>query len=371
MKKSMYYCVIAFAAFLLFGGTEERIQASASEESIIGISSDYLRLYIGADDSLGVIDDQFIEDGETTLFSIDGKTQLLSQFAITNIAGSYVNIRSGPSTDYEVLGRLYPGGIATAVSTEDGWVKIVSGGIEGYIRADFLIFGQEAVDYSNEYYSTHYRVISNTLNLRSSASTDSSIKAQLIKNADLVLLEKQDDWYKVRWNGTASSVVGYVFTEYISNEHKYAVSLEEAKEYEVKNSYQLANIIWPLPADHRISSYFGYRVPPCPGASSFHKGLDIGGAYGLNIVAALSGTVSAVNWDSTSGNYVTIDHGNGVQTKYLHCSKTLDYVGQSVSQGETIAKVGDTGVATGSHLHFSVVINGSFVDPYPYLKNVQ
>ena len=90
----------------------------------------------------------------------------------------------------------------------------------------------------------------------------------------------------------------------------------------------------------------------------------------MSIVAALSGTVETVSCDGSSGNYVVINHGNGVKTKYLHCSKTLVYVGQKVTQGETIAKVGDTGVATGPHLHFSLVINGSFTDPYPYLKNV-
>ena len=94
------------------------------------------------------------------------------------------------------------------------------------------------------------------------------------------------------------------------------------------------------------------------------------GAYGLNIVAALSGTVETVSYDRSSGNYVVLNHGNGVRTKYLHCSSTLVQVGQKVTQGQTIAKVGDTGVATGPHLHFSITIYNSYVDPYTYLKNV-
>ena len=369
MKKHVKACATLLVAFSLFFGASGTYQAKA-DENLIGLTSDFARLYINSDDKLGVASTEFISDETTTLFSIDGKPQLLSQVAIAAI-NSYANVRSTPSTDGIIIGRMYPGAVATAVSSENGWTKIVSGNVEGYILSDFLKFGQDAVDYADEYYKTHYRVVSNTLNLRAEPNTSSTIKAQLLKNASLVLLEKtSDSWFKIRWEGTASSVTGYVSTDYISNDYRTAVTLEEAKDFENQNSYQLANIIWPLPGDHTIHSYFGPRKAPTAGASTYHRGLDIGGAYGLSIVAALSGTVETVSYDRSSGHYVVINHGGGVKTKYLHCSKTLVYVGQKVTQGETIAKVGDSGVATGPHLHFSLVINGSFVDPYPYLKNV-
>lgn len=369
MKKHVKACATLLVAFSLFFGASGTYQAKA-EENLIGLTSDFARLYINSDDKLGVASTEFISDETTTLFSIDGKPQLLSQVAIAAI-NSYANVRTTPSTDGIIIGRMYPGAVATAVSSENGWTKIVSGNVEGYILSDFLKFGQDAVDYADEYYKTHYRVVSNTLNLRAEPNTSSTIKAQLLKNASLVLLEKtSDSWFKIRWEGTASSVTGYVSTDYISNDYRTAVTLEEAKDFENQNSYQLANIIWPLPGDHTIHSYFGPRKAPTAGASTYHRGLDIGGAYGLSIVAALSGTVETVSYDGSSGHYVVINHGGGVKTKYLHCSKTLVYVGQKVTQGETIAKVGDSGVATGPHLHFSLVINGSFVDPYPYLKNV-
>ena len=370
MRKHVKACATLLVAFSLFLGASGTYQAKA-DENLIGFTSDFARLYINSDDKLGVASTEFVNDESTTLFSIDGKTYLLSQFAVAAI-NSYANIRVSPSTNGTVIGRMYPGAIATAVSSENGWTKVVSGNIEGYILSDFLKFGQDAVDYADDYYETHYRVVSNTLNLRSEPNTNSNIKAQLLTNASLVLLEKVNSgWFKVRWEGTASSVTGYVSTDYISNTHRYAVTLEEAENFEKQNSYQLSNIIWPLPGDRKIHSYFGARTAPTAGASSYHKGLDIGGAYGLNIVAALSGTVETVSYDSSSGNYVTINHGGGVKTKYLHCSKTLVYVGQSVTQGETIAKVGNTGVSTGPHLHFSIMINGTHVDPYQYLKNVQ
>ncbi len=369
MKKHVKACATLLVAFSLFFGASGTYQAKA-DENLIGLTSDFARLYINSDDKLGVASTEFISDETTTLFSIDGKPQLLSQVAIAAI-NSYANVRTTPSTDGIIIGRMYPGAVATAVSSENGWTKIVSGNVEGYILSDFLKFGQDAVDYADEYYKTHYRVVSNTLNLRAEPNTSSTIKAQLLKNASLVLLEKtSDSWFKIRWEGTASSVTGYVSTDYISNDYRTAVTLEEAKDFENQNSYQLANIIWPLPGDHTIHSYFGPRKAPTAGASTYHRGLDIGGAYGLSIVAALSGTVETVSYDGSSGHYVVINHGGGVKTKYLHCSKTLVYVGQKVTQGETIAKVGDSGVATGPHLHFSLVINGSFVDPYPYLKNV-
>lgn len=137
---------------------------------------------------------------------------------------------------------------------------------------------------------------------------------------------------------------------------------------ELTHETSIDSLIWPLPGDPNIYSYFGYRVAPIAGASTYHKGVDIGGAYGAPIVASAAGTVSIVSYDSSSGNYVVIDHGNGVQTKYLHCSKVITTAGAYVMQGQVIAYVGSTGVSTGPHLHFSLVVNGTFIDPLKYIS---
>ena len=369
MKRHVKTCATLLVALSIFLGASGTYQAKA-EENLIGFTSDLTRLYISNDDSLGVASTEFVNDEETTLFSLNGKTILLSQFAVATI-NTYGNVRTAPTTSSKVVARMYPGAVATAVSSEDGWTKIVSGDIEGYILSSFLEFGQKAVEYADEYYKTHYRVTSNTLKLRSAANTSSTIKAQLSKNASLTFLEDTDStWIKVRWEGSASSVVGYVCTDYISNSYRYATPIDEAKALDKQNSYQLANIIWPLPENHNIHSWFGPRKAPIEGASTYHKGLDIGGAQGLSIVAALSGTVDKVSYNDSAGKHVIIDHGNGVKTKYQHCSKILVSVGQTVTQGETIAKVGNTGISTGPHLHFALLINDEYVDPYPYLKNV-
>lgn len=130
----------------------------------------------------------------------------------------------------------------------------------------------------------------------------------------------------------------------------------------------ISKMIWPLPGDGRVYSKFGPRKAPTAGASTYHKGVDIGGEYGAQIVAVLAGTVSRVAYSWDGGNHVIIDHGNGLQTKYLHCSKTLVQTGDFVMQGEVVGLVGSTGVSTGPHLHFGVLINGTHVDPLNYIS---
>lgn len=128
------------------------------------------------------------------------------------------------------------------------------------------------------------------------------------------------------------------------------------------------SFIWPCPSSSRITSKFGSRTSPTEGASSNHQGIDISASSGSNIVAAASGTVVISTYSYSAGNYIMINHGGGVYTVYMHCSKLLASVGDSVKQGEVIAKVGSTGYSTGPHLHFGVRINGSYVNPSKYVS---
>lgn len=125
---------------------------------------------------------------------------------------------------------------------------------------------------------------------------------------------------------------------------------------------------WPCPASKRITSYYGYRIHPVYKTKKFHSGIDIGAGYGSNIVAAESGTVITATYGSGYGKYVVVSHGSGITTLYAHCSSLLVNVGDKVQKGETIAKVGSTGVSTGNHLHFEVRINGSTTDPLSYVN---
>jgi murein DD-endopeptidase MepM/ murein hydrolase activator NlpD len=118
----------------------------------------------------------------------------------------------------------------------------------------------------------------------------------------------------------------------------------------------------PCPAGS-ISSGFGYRDFD----HAFHMGLDLAAPTGTPIYAAVGGTVIIAGYSSSAGNWVVISHGSGLVTKYMHASALYVVAGQTVSAGETIAAVGNTGNSFGAHLHFQVEVNGSAVNPLPFL----
>lgn len=118
----------------------------------------------------------------------------------------------------------------------------------------------------------------------------------------------------------------------------------------------------------RLSSSFGRRSAPKRGASTYHKGVDWATPTGTAVVASSGGTVARAGWGSGYGYVVYINHPDGRQTRYGHLSKVLVSAGQKVSQGQKIALSGNTGVSTGPHLHFEILINGSQVNPMKYMN---
>lgn len=120
-----------------------------------------------------------------------------------------------------------------------------------------------------------------------------------------------------------------------------------------------AGMIWPTTAT-RISSYYGAR--------GGHTGLDIDGEYGDSVWAAKSGTVVSAGYNGSYGNEVIISHGDNLQTRYAHLQSISVSVGDAVEIGQEIGKEGSSGNSTGSHLHFEVLIDGSQVNPLPYIQ---
>ena len=116
-----------------------------------------------------------------------------------------------------------------------------------------------------------------------------------------------------------------------------------------------------------ITSGFGGRVAPTAGATTGHDGIDYGAGYGAAVYAADSGTVITAQYNSARGNYIVINHGNGMQTWYQHLSSMNVTVGQTVARGQVIGNVGTTGISTGPHLHFEVHVGGVPVNPLNYL----
>ncbi|TFD15377.1 MULTISPECIES: M23 family metallopeptidase [Cryobacterium] len=132
---------------------------------------------------------------------------------------------------------------------------------------------------------------------------------------------------------------------------------------------QLSEQGWALPVSGWISDSFGPRPSkPVAGVGAFHYGTDIAAGCGRAVSAATGGTVIFAGYLGSYGNWVLIDHGNGVQTGYAHNSQILVSNGQQVAAGETISLVGTTGASSGCHLHFETRVDGARINPVPFMS---
>jgi len=147
-----------------------------------------------------------------------------------------------------------------------------------------------------------------------------------------------------------------------------ASSFEEAKDSLASHSQRLAATPSIMPTQGWLTSAFSsMREHPILHIARPHEGIDVTAPMGSPIEAPAAGTVTDAGWETGYGNTVTIDHGYGIVTKFAHASKLLVRTGQRVSRGQRIALVGNTGLATGPHLHYEVHVNGRPVDPLKYV----
>ena len=129
------------------------------------------------------------------------------------------------------------------------------------------------------------------------------------------------------------------------------------------------DITWLTPCDYvYMSSPFGWRTHPVYGDQRFHNGIDLAAYAGTPIIATRSGKITAARYDSSGGNMVFVDHGDGFVTKYLHMTHYIVKEGDYVAAGQVIGYVGTTGTSTGNHLHFGVFYKGEAVNPASYIK---
>lgn len=128
---------------------------------------------------------------------------------------------------------------------------------------------------------------------------------------------------------------------------------------------------WARPTGGYISSHFGNRIHPIYGIARFHAGIDLAHGCGNPVYAAKEGTVSYAGWLGTGGNFIRLNHGDGITTGYMHLQNGSLYVnfGERVQTGQLIARVGSTGGSTGCHLHFETRRNMVAEDPYPFMAN--
>lgn len=226
------------------------------------------------------------------------------------------------------------------------------------------------------------RVVQEDRDLSAVAAAEALEEAQLLEAelaADLVILEQEQavqaelklelerrvaDWEsKVADLAAADAEL----TEFIRAQEAAAAAAagNSGSTAPAPGSPSVSGFQWPV--NGSVTSGFGYRIHPIYGTRRLHQGLDISGGSGTPIAAAKGGTVISAGWRGGYGNAVVISHGGGITTLYAHQSSMNVSNGQEVSRGDIIGWVGSTGASTGPHLHFEVRVNGSAVDPRPYL----
>jgi len=186
-----------------------------------------------------------------------------------------------------------------------------------------------------------------------------------------------DTWYTTQTEVIQQPSAGFrkvVADEYYENDKlvertivKEEVVMEAIAKVVKRGTKTPPTFIKPI-SGGRATSGFGYRKAPTKGATSNHKAQDWATPVGTTVVASCGGTVVKAGWGSGYGYCVFINHEDGSQTRYAHLSKVLVSVGQTVKQGEKIALSGNTGVSTGPHLHFEILINGVQRNPLNYIK---
>jgi murein DD-endopeptidase MepM/ murein hydrolase activator NlpD len=201
------------------------------------------------------------------------------------------------------------------------------------------------------------------------------IYVEEVYDADVIYVDN-DDWYTTQTQILQQPSSGYrkaILDVHYTNDKqiskdvvKEQILLEAVPKIVERGTKTPPTYIKPI-SGGRISSYFGYRRSPGGIGSTNHKGVDWYVPLGTPVYASSGGTVRSAGWGSGYGYVVYIDHPDGRQTRYAHCSRLVVSAGQYVNQGDLIAYSGSTGNSTGPHLHFEMRINGEPVNPLDYL----
>ncbi len=202
------------------------------------------------------------------------------------------------------------------------------------------------------------------------------IYSEEIYDADVIYVD-EDSWYTTQTEVLQQPSAGfrkvvadvyYLNDEVVAREILKEEVVKEAVPKIVKRGTKIPPTYVKPISGGRLSSDFGRRKAPTKGASSYHKGIDWATPTGTAVYASCGGTVAKAGWGSGYGYVVYINHEDGRQTRYAHLSKVLVKAGETVKQGERIALSGNTGVSSGPHLHFEILIGGRQVNPLKYLQ---
>lgn len=225
-----------------------------------------------------------------------------------------------------------------------------------------LIHGELEVyeTYENQYlHQDTYREIEEALLLKRAEIEENILQVEALMNTEM---GKKEQYTNEVTEAQRVSEETKVTLTALSVE-KITLEDQIKKEEAVRKS---TTFIWP--ASGRFTSPFGYRIHPISRTRRMHTGIDIANSSGTNIAASQNGKVIFTGYQGSYGKLIVIRHANGMETAYAHLSRISVSVGDTVTQGQSIGKMGSTGGSTGSHLHFEIRKNGTAVNPMNYLK---
>lgn len=269
---------------------------------------------------------------------------------------------------------------------EDRLVAMYESGDTTYL--DVLLNSSSLTDFISNYYLINQIVESDTDLLNSIEDEKQSVEE--VKNeleeekSNLKMLKAKKEQTYISMQNKKTIQQNYInqlsdeekeleeqIEEFKDEEERIQNLIDLAASQEYQGEYTGGVMAWPVAKSGTyITSGYGVREHPIYGVIKMHTGIDIGNAgYGAPVIAAADGVVSMAGYYGGYGNCVMINHGNGISTLYGHGQKILTTVGTVVKQGDLIMEVGSTGNSTGPHLHFEVRVNGTAVDPVPYLQS--
>ncbi len=191
------------------------------------------------------------------------------------------------------------------------------------------------------------------------------LKVMQTEVLSLLKLKPKKKVPEYRGEGGASSGELFPLTEEQFEQNLAFLKTEVKERKEDLTTIQVTPLIWPT--EGRITSACGYRINPFSHYREFHKGIDIANASGTLIKAPADGLVVQIGWKRSGlGHYLLISHGE-ISTKFGHCQKILVKKGERVKRGQTIALMGNSGLSTGSHLHYEVHLKNRAVNPWHYM----
>ncbi|WP_369899474.1 SH3 domain-containing protein [Bacillus manliponensis] len=278
--------------------------------------------------------------------------------------GTYVvnatslRVRTGPATYHSVIGGVVNGQTLQVTGAQNSWFKINHNGRTGYVSSQYVTFmkGNSSIGtVVGDYY-----IKASALNVRSGAGTNYRIMGALPKGTKVQVLSEQNGWSEINYNGKK----GYVSSKFLSK-----TKVTDATEQQTQNDNKTSHFI--KPAAGIYTSGFGKR------GGQMHHGLDIAASGTVPVVAAADGVVTRSYYSSSYGNAVFMSHnlnGETYTTVYAHLDSRSVSVGQTVTQGQQLGFMGNTGQSNGQHLHFEVhkgdwnAQKSNAVDPKLYIK---